>query len=623
MSIIMQINPFDFFTDANGDALDSGFIYVGEPNKDPRQFPVAAFYDSALTIPAAMPLRTSNGYIVRNGSPTFLYINGNYSILVQDKKHRQIYYVADFLMISSGSAVSAGDLANNIDPAKGSALVGYKSPLPGSVGRTVSSKLGDIISAKDFGAVGDGIADDTVAVQTLIDVVSASGGGAIYFPTGIYKLNVILKPYVSLIGCTFGATRGVIDFGATITHFATVFTPAVSGWIIDTPGVGGAIASGILGIDFKGGGLTTPGGGVNLRTGSNDMIVRSCKFEFFADEALVTNALIGHFCDLSGTNCLLNRVRASRTGVFQFNGADNFIERIQGNTGITGIVSASLFLCAIFIGGANNYAVNLEGELSEIGILTTSSGAIHKLANCRADLNYGPGFQGAAMYANCHSLNNSNGDPGVYSGFAGSVNAQYTGCRADGAHKYGLDVGSVEFSLLSQRPNIDNFVSSGHVVGSINYPTTNGAVVGLKGAHLRNVSAAGDISVSDGVNSIRFNHAVSSEITSFTDGHLGQVVYVTAGNANTVFVRSSAFVVQGVDSTARKTLIANRPYFFMLGQTGWTEITDTYIIPVVTTATRPNAFSNPGLTVFDSTLNKPIWRNPANNGWVDATGTSV
>lgn len=30
-----------------------------------------------------------------------------------------------------------------------------------------------------------------------------------------------------------------------------------------------------------------------------------------------------------------------------------------------------------------------------------------------------------------------------------------------------------------------------------------------------------------------------------------------------------------------------------------------------------------GVCIFDKTLNKPVWRNTANNGWVDATGTSV
>ena len=31
----------------------------------------------------------------------------------------------------------------------------------------------------------------------------------------------------------------------------------------------------------------------------------------------------------------------------------------------------------------------------------------------------------------------------------------------------------------------------------------------------------------------------------------------------------------------------------------------------------------PGLCIFDTTLGKPVWRNAANNGWVDATGTGA
>jgi len=27
--------------------------------------------------------------------------------------------------------------------------------------------------------------------------------------------------------------------------------------------------------------------------------------------------------------------------------------------------------------------------------------------------------------------------------------------------------------------------------------------------------------------------------------------------------------------------------------------------------------------VLDTTLNKPIWRNPANTAWIDATGATV
>jgi hypothetical protein len=54
----------------------------------------------------------------------------------------------------------------------------------GAVSRSVTSKLKDTVSVKDFGAVGDGFTDDTTAVANAI----ASDTGVIYFPEGTYRV---------------------------------------------------------------------------------------------------------------------------------------------------------------------------------------------------------------------------------------------------------------------------------------------------------------------------------------------------------------------------------------------------------------------------------------------------
>jgi len=97
--------PFKIYTGTDGKALDRGYINLGEQNENPITAPVTVYWDQELTQPAAQPLRTVNGYIVRAGTPANIFVDGDYSILVRDSKGRQVFYGRDSQDFNIGSII--------------------------------------------------------------------------------------------------------------------------------------------------------------------------------------------------------------------------------------------------------------------------------------------------------------------------------------------------------------------------------------------------------------------------------------------------------------------------------------------------------------------------------------
>jgi len=71
-------------------------------------------------------------------------------------------------------------------PSGNAAGISFLQAGSGAVVRTAQSKMRDVVSVKDFGAVGDGVADDTVAIQAA---VNAAAGRTLYFDPGVYMVQ--------------------------------------------------------------------------------------------------------------------------------------------------------------------------------------------------------------------------------------------------------------------------------------------------------------------------------------------------------------------------------------------------------------------------------------------------
>jgi hypothetical protein len=106
-----------------------------------------------------------------------------------------------------------------LDDNDGSSLVGYLPAGTNAVPTTVQAKLRETVSVKDFGAVGDGVTDDTAAIQAAIDYVATIGpstvGGIVYVPEGEYRITS------TIISAPTGGQVGIQGAG----QFATVIKP--------------------------------------------------------------------------------------------------------------------------------------------------------------------------------------------------------------------------------------------------------------------------------------------------------------------------------------------------------------------------------------------------------------
>jgi hypothetical protein len=101
-----------------------------------------------------------------------------------------------------GASVKFTTATQTTGNATDASVVSYTAPYIDAITTNVEDKLAQTVSVKDFGAVGDGLTDDTDAIQAAIDTL-----GRVYFPAGTYLINKPLEAeWVDLIGAGIGSS---------------------------------------------------------------------------------------------------------------------------------------------------------------------------------------------------------------------------------------------------------------------------------------------------------------------------------------------------------------------------------------------------------------------------------
>lgn len=118
--------------------------------------------------------------------------------------------------VKLGAWVSVGDASlrtqlSSYGSGNGDNIVSHKQPFTGSINSTVGDKLSSILSPFDFGAVGDGVTDDTDAIYAYCAAVKLAGQSIYDFAGGKYKITPTNDKYAITTTVTTGPRTYVVD----------------------------------------------------------------------------------------------------------------------------------------------------------------------------------------------------------------------------------------------------------------------------------------------------------------------------------------------------------------------------------------------------------------------------
>ena len=232
MALNAAILGYEYFPDpTKGRPVYFGSVYVGVVDLDPQipanQLTIQYRQEDGTLVPATQPVLTGAGGVpLYNGSPVQIIVDGAYSMKVLNSSGAQVYYRAD----SSDNDAPIRDIitpfddltelrANTDSALLRAGLAGHTTEGDGGGGEfwldtsdtstaddnginivdSVSPRIGTwkrlyegiFINPKWFGAIGDGVTDDTTAIQAAMNYCRDNKTGGLLFPEGDYLVTFL------------------------------------------------------------------------------------------------------------------------------------------------------------------------------------------------------------------------------------------------------------------------------------------------------------------------------------------------------------------------------------------------------------------------------------------------
>jgi hypothetical protein len=210
-----------------------------------------------------------------------------------------------------------------------------------------------------FGACGNGVADDTVAIQTAITAAASAGGGVVLFPSGTYPVSASLVVPSGVVLCGMGRSSVLLAVGTiNMVYFdgTGVLVQDASIEFLSLIGNNTAAAPG-------GPGLPTVGNGV-VCSGGRRVRVNDCYFSNFGDVADTGTCAVLFWNDNLDVTILNNYATG---GLGALNGADFVVYSAGGDAIIVGNRAYSVNSAGIYVNAtaASVGRVIVSGNISK------------------------------------------------------------------------------------------------------------------------------------------------------------------------------------------------------------------------------------------------------------------